>query len=131
MHLGPVSTLKIIIMKIKLVGFIPFPSELFAFGIPVYRWEEPNGTFLNHELDPQNKTIAKFCPLSTDSPEHMVFLPKLSHRAVQIGDPAVFAISNKISFFVGTRTEIEPHFEGIKNSAGRYFLEEFNSAFPE
>lgn len=110
----------------KIIGFIPTAAKAFGFGIPIYA--DHNDELYFHKLDKESKVIIDFENLE-GVPRKMVYLSQQFHKTLDIGSPAIFAISGKCEIFVGNRDDLRPYYEIIINRAGKHFIEELKSVF--
>lgn len=110
----------------KIIGFIPTATKAFGFGIPIYADNDYELYF--HKLDKDSRIIIGFESFE-GTPRKMLYLPKQFHKILDIGSPAIFAISGKCEIFVGNRDDLQPYYDVIINKAGKHFIEELKSVF--
>ena len=112
----------------KIIGFIPTAAKAFGFGIPVYTDYNDSGELYFHKLDKESKVIIDFENFG-GIPRRMLYLSNQFHRTLDVGSPAIFAISGKCEIFIGDRDDLRPYYEIIINKAGKHFSEELRSVF--
>lgn len=110
----------------KIIGFIPTAAEAFGFGIPIYTDHDDELYF--HKLDKDSKIIIGFENFE-GTPVKMLCLPNQFHKILDIGSPAMFAISGKCEIFIGNRDDLRPYYDIIINKAGKHFAEELKFVF--
>lgn len=107
----------------KIIGFIPTAVKAFGFGIPIYA--DHDDEFYFHKLDKDSRIIIDFQILE-GTPRKLLYLPKQFQKAIEIGSPAIFAISGKCEIFVGNRDDLKPYYEVIISKSGENFIKELN-----
>jgi hypothetical protein len=112
----------------KIIGFIPSPNKTFGFGIPIYADYDNSWELYFHKLDKESRIIINFENFE-GIPVKMLELPTQFHKVLDIGSPAIFAISGKCEIFIGNRDDLKPYYEIIVNKAGKNFAEEFKIIF--
>jgi len=112
----------------EIIGFVPTFTKFFSFGIPVYVDDDCNSNIYFHILDEKSKEIVNFQKIE-GAPVGMFALPVQFRKLVDIGSPAIFAITAKHEIFVGNRNDIQPYYDVIISKAGKNFIEEFKTIF--
>ena len=108
----------------KIIGFIPTAAKAFGFGIPIYTDHDDELYF--HKLDKDSKIIIGFENLE-GTPRKMLYLPDQFHKILDIGSPAMFAISGKCEIFIGNRDDLRPYYEIIVSKSGENFIKGLKS----